>query len=352
MAGINRKTGLPERFSNSDPNDINAIVEEISNVLTVNDIEQYLGRYEWDKLPKNSVLNTNLIERMLYYKYSLMMFKYQEQMFLLPYALAGSIDVYGHYMAVTPLPFGGPTTTETKDGKTKPWIEGLIRTPVRTLEECTDPDTQCVLLYDYSRNISQMQTPRYILDKVFNNMCAEYPALMRTALVNSCGIQGVRVNDEGVAQIVRDASNACLKAALNGERFIPLPSSVPIQEIGDGANVSATEFMMGMNSINNLRLTSLGIDNSGSFEKQGTMLESEQSSGSAATSLILQDGLNNRQHFLELSNKLFGESSTVKVAEPEMMTVDGADFNMDESDGLALKDNGPTEGTTGGDKNV
>lgn len=238
MAGINPKTGLPDR-TGGDPA---GIANDMSNSLSLIDKQQSIGTFEWEQTTDK--LDSETIERMLYYKYTLMLFKLQDQLFLLPYALSGNIDVYGNFLEVTPLPFGGPSATTTADGKPKPWIEGLTRIPVRSLDEVSDPETQCVLFYDYSRGYGQLGTPRADLNKVYINMEAEFPAMMRTALLNGSGVTGVRVNGEDTADQVVEAANAINIAALSGQRLVPLIDSVEAQELGNGAVKTAEEYML------------------------------------------------------------------------------------------------------------
>ena len=120
-AGINPQTGLPIKAGD---NSISCITKsDIKKQLRILDEQDAVNRFTWYNLP--SGLNSRLMERILYYKGQAMFFKINDTFYFLPYALDGTIDVYGRFTEVTPLPFNG--TTKGKDGKELPWIPGLKR---------------------------------------------------------------------------------------------------------------------------------------------------------------------------------------------------------------------------------
>ena len=121
QAGINPQTGLPFK---AEDNGISCVSKaDIKKQLRIMDEQDAVNRFTWYNLP--SGLNSRLMERILYYKGQAMFFKINDTFYFLPYALAGSIDVYGRFTEVTPLPFNG--STKAKDGKERPWIPGLKR---------------------------------------------------------------------------------------------------------------------------------------------------------------------------------------------------------------------------------
>ena len=124
QAGINPKTGLPIKFSDEDKC---MLKSEIKKNLRIKDEQVALNRYKWYNLP--SGLDGQLLERILYYKGQAAFFYIDtnETFYFLPYALNGTIDVYGRFMGITPIAFGNGTTDNEKE---KPWIEGLVRKPV------------------------------------------------------------------------------------------------------------------------------------------------------------------------------------------------------------------------------
>ena len=324
QAGIDPKTGLPLKCSGSLPSEL---VNNVKRQLNIVDLQDALNRYTWYNLPKG--LTGNLIERILYYKGqgALFYMESNETFYFLPFALDGSIDVYGRFTGITFLPFNGATS----DGEEKPWIQGFKKTP--RYEVMTDPEEatvenvmdSCVILRDYSQQISQTILPRYTVNESILNVMAECIPLMRTALINSTGVNGMKVSNEDEQSNVKAASLAIQRAALNGEKWIPMVGQVEFQELVNGPTAKAEEFLLAMQSLDNYRLSLYGLDNGGLFQKRSHMLEAEQRMNNGNSGIILQDGLYQRQEFCDIVNSWFGLSIYCEISE----TVNNIDVNGD-----------------------
>ena len=324
QAGIDPKTGLPLKCSGSVPSEL---VNNVKRQLNIVDLQDALNRYTWYNLPKG--LTGNLIERILYYKGqgALFYMESNETFYFLPFALDGSIDVYGRFTGITFLPFNGATS----DGEEKPWIQGFKKTP--RYEVMTDPEEatvenvmdSCVILRDYSQQISQTILPRSTVNESILNVMAECIPLMRTALINSTGVNGMKVSNEDEQSNVKAASLAIQKAALNGEKWIPIVGQVEFQEMVNGPTAKAEEFLLAMQSLDNYRLSLYGLDNGGLFQKRSHMLEAEQRMNNGNSGIILQDGLYQRQEFCDIVNSWFGLSIYCEISE----TVNNIDVNGD-----------------------
>ena len=102
-AGINPATGLPIKMG-----DIRSPkCGNIQKVLRIIDEQDAINRYQWYNLPDG--IDSQLLERVLYYKGQAAFFFNEAtgKFFFLPYALSGTIDIYGRFNKITPLPFGG-----------------------------------------------------------------------------------------------------------------------------------------------------------------------------------------------------------------------------------------------------
>lgn len=323
QAGFDPKTGLPLKAGSTMPC---ALKDNIKRQLNIVDLQDALNRYTWYNLPKG--LNANLIERVLYYKGQGMFFYMEanDTFYFLPFALDGSIDVYGRFTGVTPLPFNG----STKDAEDKPWIQGLNRIPryeVMTEEDATIENVMnsCVILRDYSQQISQNVLPRSILNDSVTDIMAECIPLMRTAMINSTGINGMKVSNEDEQSNVKSASLAIQRAALNGEKWIPMVGQVEFQELVNGPTAKAEEFLLSMQALDNYRLSLYGLDNGGLFQKRSHMLEAEQRMNTENSGILMQDGLYQRQEFCDIVNSWFGLSVYCEISE----TVNNMDTNGD-----------------------
>lgn len=334
-AGINPQTGLPIKAGD---NGISCISKaDIKKQLRILDEQDAVNRFTWYNLP--SGLNSRLMERILYYKGQAMFFKIKDNFYFLPYALDGTIDVYGRFTEVTPLPFNG--STKAKDGKELPWIPGLkrkvaydIQMPEDYVSEEgeinwdkieEDQDNYCVLLKDYTEQVSQTNISRQVLQDPILDVMADMFPFMRTALLNGTGVQGMRVNSQDEYANVEAASRSVNRAALEGKKYIPIVGNVDFQDLAGGELAKAEEFLLAMQSLDNYRLSLYGLDNGGLFQKKSHMLEAEQAMNTGTTGLVMRDSLQNRQDFCNIVNSIFGLQIWCEPSEVVM----GMDMNGD-----------------------
>ena len=335
QAGINPTTGLPIKM---EENCINSLTKtDIKKQLRILDEQDAVNRFTWYNLPAG--LNGRLMERILYYKGQGMFFKLQDKFYFLPYALNGTIDVYGRFTEVSPVPFNG--STKTVEGKELPWIPGLTRKCLYDVELPEDyisedgeilvdkilntQETSCVLIKDYTEQISQTNISRQILqDPILDIMSDMFP-FMRTALLNATGIQGMRVNDQSEYANVEAASRSVNRAALEGKKYIPVVGNVDFQELTSGAVGKSEEFLLAMQSLDNYRLSLYGLENGGLFQKKSHMLEAEQSMNTGNTGLVLKDSLQCRQDACTIINSVWGLNMWCMPSE----TITNIDMNQD-----------------------
>lgn len=305
QAGIDPKTGLPLKAMGSKGSNLKT---DIKKTLRIIDEQTAINRFKWSNLPQG--LNSQLLERVLYYKGQGAFFYMQanNKFYFLPYALDGTIDVYGRYMGITPLPFAGGTTQA--DGKEKPWIQGLLKIPQYDilLEEVTEDilENSCVLLKDYSPQYSELIIPRQILNDPILDVMSECVPFMRTALIAGTGIKGMRVDDADQQREVENAAASITDAALNGDMFVPIVATVDLQELTTQNLSKSEEYMLALQSLDNYRLSTYGIENGGLFQKKQQMLQSEQEMNGGNVGLVYKDSLETRQHFCNIVNSIWG----------------------------------------------
>lgn len=349
-AGINPKTGLPVRMGECGAE----LKANIKKLLRIMDEQDAINRFVWYNLPIG--LNSQLIERILYYKGQGALFfeSATERFYFLPYALDGSIDVYGRFMGVRPLPFNGSLNVQEDDKKKVDakyqWLNIKKLKPQYDIlldEERTADifENSCVLLSDYSKQISQTNISRQILQDPLLDVMADCIPFMRTALLNSTGVQGMRVDGQEAASNVYAASKSINDAALVGEKYVPIVGPVEFQDLTDGNVGKSEEFLLAMQSLDNFRLSLYGLENGGLFQKKSHMLEAEQSMNNGNTGIILQDSLALRQRFCDIVNSIWKLNIWVEASE----TIMNIDRNMDGQIG-GNEENIPLE-DEGGDEN-
>ena len=215
-AGINPKTGLPFKFGGSKV----TLKEDIKKFLRLIDEQDAVNRYVWYNLPAN--ITSQELERMLYYKGQLCLFydKNLQEFYFMPYALDGTIDFYGRFNTIHPVPM--TSGTEDKAGKAQAQYLANLKLKcvygIKLPEEVKLDDlTSCtVLLHDYTKQLSQTILPRATVNDPLLDVLAECIPMMRTNMIASSGVKGVRVQDADQQQNVVDGSRSLEQAVLTG----------------------------------------------------------------------------------------------------------------------------------------
>ena len=303
QAGINPKNGLPTKFGSSKC----TIKEDIKKYLRLIDEQDAVNRYVWYNLPAN--LTSQELERMLYYKGQLCFFydKDLEEFYFTPYALDGTIDFYGRYNTIHPVPM----TSGTDDKGNKAQAQYLAEKKLKciyglNLDGKADLTNSTVLLHDYTKQLAQTIQPRVVVNDPLLDVMAECIPFMRTAMIGSTGIKGVRVQDADQQQNVIDGSRSLEYSAMTGNPWVPIIGNIEFQELTNGDTGKIEEYMLAMQSLDNLRLSGYGIDNGGLFEKKAHELQTEADINGGPVGLIMQDGLSIRQNFCNIVNSIWG----------------------------------------------
>ena len=199
-------------------------------------------------------------------------FKELGKFFVMPYALDGTIDFYGRFNTIHPVPFADGATDEEKAQykKQASILSGLKLKVLYDVPEDTidDPTEYCVIIRDYCQQLSQTVTPRQQVQEGLLDTMADCIPFMRTALLNSTGIQGMRVGSEDEQSNVQAANKSIDSAALNGQKWIPIIGALEFQDLTAGPTSKGEEFLMAMQSLDNFRLSTYGLENGGLFEKK------------------------------------------------------------------------------------
>jgi len=343
QAGIDPKTGLPLKFSSGNKK---TLKEDIKKFLRLVDEQDAVNRFTWYNLPAN--ITSQELERMLYYKGQLCFFydKDLEEFYFMPYALDGTIDFYGRYNTIHPVPM----TSGTDDKGAKAQAQYLAEKKLKCIygmklpDELTKDDlmNSCVLLHDYTKQLSQNIIPRVVVNDPILDVMSNCIPYMNTALLLATGVEGIRVNDADQKDDIAVANRSMENAALTGEPYIPITGNVEFQELNNGNVAKAEEYMLAMQSLDNLRLSGYGIDNGGLFEKKAHELQSEADINGGPVGLVMQDGLSIRQNFCNIANSIWGLGIWCEPAQ----NISGADID---GDGLMYDEN--TEGQSSGIEN-
>ena len=329
QAGIDLATGLPTRAVEGA--NLKASMKKVMRLI---DEQDAVNRYKWYNLPCN--ISSEELERLLYYKGQLCFFYFKEldEFYFMPFALDGSIDFYGRYNKIHPVPMSSGTEDDKKVKELYESQRALLSMlhlnvvkAIKPLDELKEDDlyNSTVILWDYSRQLGELNIPRQQINDPLLDVISEIPCYLRTALIASTGVKGMRVNDADAKNEVKIASAQVLQCALSGELATPITSQIEIQELFDGPTGKAQEYLLAMQALENFRLSTYGLDNGGLFEKKAHKLEEEQEMNTSTVGLVYADGLAIRQNFCNIVNSIWGTSIWCMPAE----SVLGADVDGD-----------------------
>ena len=354
-AGINPVSGAPTR------EDVCDLKSGMKKILRVIDQQDAIKRYKWYNLPCE--LTSEEVETLLYYNGTLCFFYFKEidRFFFMPYTLNGSIDFYGRYNSITPVPLAATSESKTEKKRVAEQTKLLsslkltvIKAPISlddlTLEQF---ENSAVLLWDYSRQRSQIVIPRQQLNEAILEVESDIIPFLRTSMIAATGVKGMKVDDADTAAEADRVSSQLYDAALKGKIYSPFTAKIDVQDLAEGTPMKSEEFLLVLQALENFRLGTYGIKNGGLFQKKAHELQSESDLNQGNVQTVYDDGLALRQHFCNICNSIWGFNMWCEPSE----AVVGQDINMDgRAYDIDLGDSGGISGEanmteTGGEEN-
>lgn len=320
-----KSLGMPvcpkNKYQFSDDPDI----DKIGTVLHSIDYQQYITRFRWNNLPEG--LDSELFERIMYYSGSAMFFyiKDLDRFYFLPYGMSVEktsvgIDFYGRFNRIKPYSFNGSTdgAGEQEAGKKISQADIYLSTQIRdnikdipivsTVKEaqkiyengaviCWDA-TPGLAYYQNSRNRSCNAIIRYMLDVLIQT---------KSALINSSGFNLFSSDGESSNDIMQLQLDA-----INNDRKKGKLSAVVDKALGDITNIQSNapsamaDFWSSFQSVDNLRLKSLGIQNDGVIQKSQYQNIQEQSIDLNDSLQVYYNAFMERVKFSAIVNSIWG----------------------------------------------
>ena len=291
-----------------------------------------IERFEWRNLPPE--LPSDLIERVLYFRFKGALFMFNEKYYFLPFTLKGTIDSYGRYISITPVLFTGQWKiqqgkyTEDISFMSNAEFTVVYDLPKQEGETAEDevgedveddaitlPDAKdkAVILTDSSLEISQDFTPVSYLIRPLVEQMVDILVLVNIDLITSAKVFYVVAKDASQKEAIEKEFQDLDNRILNGKRIVVVTSPTELKEL-TGANVKdSARYFQSYQSIDNLRKDIIGIDNGGTFMKQEHTTEMETQTNSNGGSFVLNNALRMRKAFCETVNHVFGLSMQVDL---------------------------------------
>ena len=301
--------------------------ERLGQSLKSIDYQQFLTRFRWNNLPEG--LNSELLERVLYFSGSGMFFYIPElkHFYFLPYGMSGEktqtgIDFYGQFNRIKPYSFNGSTdgSGEQEGGKRLSQADIYLSTQIRdnikdipmvkTEEEAKKIfEEGAVICWDMTPGLAYYCPARNRVSQDYIRYLIKVLIQTKSALINASGFNlfaadGAGESNQDIMQLQLDAINddrergklSAVVSGLLGE----------IQNLQSNAPAAIADFWTAFQSVDNLRLKSMGISNDGVIQKSQYQNYGEQSMDIDGSMQVYINAFMERVKFAAIVNSIWG----------------------------------------------
>lgn len=289
------------------------------------DFQQYLSRFRWYNLPEG--LDSELFERILYYSGSAMFFYIKElkRFYFLPYGMSGEktqtgIDFYGRFNRIKPYSFNGSTdgSGEQEGGKRISKADIYLSTQIRdNIKDIPFVETEeearkiyengAVICWDRTPGLAYFVDSRNRISQSYIKYIVKVLIQTKSALINSSGFNLFTTDNESendIMQLQLDAINADRERGKLSAVVSKLLGE--IQNLQSNAPASMQDFWASLQSVDNLRLKSMGIRNDGVQQKSQYQNIQEQSIDIDDAMQIYWNSFIERVKFSAIVNSIWG----------------------------------------------
>ena len=313
-------SGKPCKVFAEDP-----IMNRIGESFAVIDYQQYLTRFKWNNLPEG--LDSELFERILYYSGSAMFFYIKEldRFYFLPYGMSGEetetgIDFYGRFNRLKPYSFNGSTdgSGETKANGKKSKADIYLSTQIRdnikdipmvaTEEEAKKIyENGAVICWDTTPGLAYWANSRNRTARSYIKYMVKVLIQTKSALINSSGFNLFAADgeqDNDIMQLQIDAINEDREKG----KLAAVVSKIlgNIENLQSNAPAAMQDFWASLQSVDNLRLKSMGIRNDGMQQKSQYQNIQEQSMDINDSLQVYWNSFMERVKFAAIVNSIWG----------------------------------------------
>ena len=292
-------------------------IQKLTKLLKHKHMLETVERFEWSDLPDG--LTTDLIERILFYRFKGGLFQYKEKFYFLPFTLKGTIDSYGRYETVTPVLFTGQfnnTNAKNKDSMFLP--EQVLDTEFLAVYnkgvELKASQTPFIILNDSTLEVSQDYMPMNELIDPLIEQLVDILVLVNIDLITSAKVFYIVAKDSEQKGAIEKEFEDLDSRILNGKRVVVVTSPMDLQELSGGSQAKdQARYFQTYQSFDNLRKDVIGMQNSGQFMKQEHTTEMETEVNTSSGSAILENALRQRKEFCDLVNEYYGLNLSVEI---------------------------------------
>lgn len=345
--------GMPVKNKSSFDFEEDPIIKKIGDSFSIIDYQQYLTRFKWNNLPQG--LDSELIERILYYSGSAMFFYIKEldRFYFLPYGMSGEgtetgIDFYGRFKRIKPYSFNGATdgSGETKANGKKSTADLYLSTQIRdniidipmvsSLEEAKKIyENGAVICWDYTPGLAYYASSRNRIARSYIKYMEKVLIQTKSALINSSGFNMFAVDGEQNNDIMQLQIDSINKDREKGKLAAVVSKLLGnIENLQSNAPAAMQDFFASLQSVDNLRLKSMGIQNDGMQQKSEYQNIQEQSMDISDALQVYWNSFLERIKFSAIVNSIWGlDIYPEPLLLPTMSTQEGGEESQPSEDG-------------------
>lgn len=270
---------------------VNFNKEKYKEIWRDYDMQQCCSRYVWKNLP--SELDSWNIERMLYFRSSLVFFKLLDKFYILPYAISGKIDKQGYPESVKPVSFNGETLG----------TEFLENFELNTSDFDTE-DKRGFILHDKTPLMPSIKPlPRRALNEaIIDDIGETFARLHNSLIVNSKKLFFI-AKDRKQAETMRRE----IEQGLSSDTpFEIITSPLELQSVLNNADNSTLQYFETIKNYDSVRCFISGISNKGfGSDKKERLVTGELLGIDEQTNLVADLSLEYRKEFVKKVNSYY-----------------------------------------------
>ena len=300
--------------------------ENIGKSLANVDYQQYITRFKWNNLPEG--LDSELFEKIMYFSGSAMFFYIKEldRFYFLPYGMAGEkeqtgIDFYGRFNKLKPYSFNGSTDgsgEEKANGKKVSaadiYLSTQVRNNIKDIPFVKDEkeareiyENGAVICWDYTPGLNYWNVSRNRVSQAYINYLVKVLIQTKSALINASGFNLFATDSESANDLMQMQIDDINEAREEGQLAAVVSKLLgKIENLQSNAPAAMADFWSSLQSVDNLRLKTMGIRNDGVQQKSQYQNIQEQSVDINDSLQVYWNSFMERIKFSAIVNSIWG----------------------------------------------
>lgn len=300
--------------------------ENIGKSLANVDYQQYITRFKWNNLPEG--LDSELFEKIMYFSGSAMFFYIKEldRFYFLPYGMAGEkeqtgIDFYGRFNKLKPYSFNGSTdgsgeekATGKKVSAANIYLSTQVRNNIKDIPFVKDEkeakeiyENGAVICWDYTPGLNYWNISRNRVSQAYINYLVKVLIQTKSALINASGFNLFATDSESANDLMQMQIDDINEAREEGQLAAVVSKLLgKIENLQSNAPAAMADFWSSLQSVDNLRLKTMGIRNDGVQQKSQYQNIQEQSVDINDSLQVYWNSFMERIKFSAIVNSIWG----------------------------------------------